>query len=581
MFRKLVSSIVVFALATIGLTQAGPAQAWPDYSSDVNVSEALENRWDPFPIGKSVNSEMVYVYNGYKDSDQSRFLKTFTVSSTGTIHGPFLIESNTNNKNYWIADEASSWIDSNGVINLIYGASVRGESSSQSTLNHITSRDGQVWSTPTVLETTSEPAGSACLENQMMSSCGVGQYSVATNSLGAVGLAYVIVSPDKTNKVHYRTKPFGKSWSAGTVLNTSDKNLFGLIIKPTTKGWLAAWTSIGQDNLRSLMSSFSTGDKGSSFTAPQLRATGSCLYSERIHQTALNKFAVIYVSGGCTEGDPTKLSNQVFDASTSRFASAQVLYTFEGGNGRVHQTKFVGGQSAIGFSDYALRNQNYEETAKYILFRNGVGSLQNVNVDSSQGEFGNQNVVGMHLDVLGHLSVVWQSSRGLAPSLTVSSFFRGNRSDTDVTFPGMSFSTSGNQASFSPDGDVYLLNSMYGSTTIKTRVRIRSDAPDLMSDVKILGTAKANATISAKLPLVTPNLIGQRWNFSYQWYSCQYRVTEVLSIATENCSAISGATASSYKAKSADKGKFLQVKLSVKSDNATQVQFSASTLAVK
>jgi hypothetical protein len=88
-------------------------------------------------------------------------------------------------------------------------------------------------------------------------------------------------------------------------------------------------------------------------------------------------------------------------------------------------------------------------------------------------------------------------------------------------------------------------------------------------------------SVTVKLPKITASVSGQKWLNSYQWYSCTLRVTEVVAIPPDGCSLISGAVSSKYKAKSSDKGKFLQVRLSVRSDNATQVQFSASTSVVK
>lgn len=579
--RKLFTALTAIIALALGVIQAGPAQAWPDSTSDVTTWVGEDYRWDLYPIGKSVTSEMVYLYTGSQQSDNSYFIKTLTVSPSGEVRGPFTVASNLQNKFYRTDSEQYAWIDSKGTFNLIYSTGTFNQDANQTTLNYVTSVDGQFWSTPTVLETTAAAAGSVCLA-QMFTTCGIRHYSVATNSLGVAALSYVVVLPDNTSKIFYRNKPVGKPWSAGTALNTNNNILRAPKISAAGKGWLVSWTfSDGPDELGRLMSSFSTGDKGSSFTAPQLRAEGFCLDPQFFHQTAVNKFALIYEVGCDVNTDPLTLRSQTFDATTSRFGTAQVLYAFQGWANPVLQTQFVGGQSAIGFSDYVNRDFSFVETAKYIIFRNGVGTIQNVNVDASQGISGNQNVVGIHLDVLGHLSVVWQSSRSIDQSLTVSSFYRGNRSDADVTFPGMVISNGGNLATFSPDGDVYLTNYLYNDRTIKARVRIRSDAPDLMSEVKILGAAKSNATLAVKLPLVTPNSIGQRWNFTYKWYSCQYRVTEVLSISTQNCSAISGATAATYKVKPADKGKFLQVRLNVTSDNTSQLQYSASTVAAK
>ena len=180
------------------------------------------------------------------------------------------------------------------------------------------------------------------------------------------------------------------------------------------------------------------------------------------------------------------------------------------------------------------------------------------------------------MDDLGHLSIVWVNNNPntLEASVFLSQYYRGNRSDVLLAQDSGIYNVG-----FSPDGDVYA--SFFWNTTIGGVVRIRSDAPTLTTDVKVVGTPKVGKTLATKLPSIDPDSLLQRWLFSYQWYSCQYQVTEATNIETNNCAAISGATAATYKAKSTDKGKFLQVKLSVKSDNTTQVQYSASTLVVK
>ena len=575
MLRKLVSAVVVFALATVGLSQASPASAWPDYTTDLSTITNTDAHWWNTTLGKSINSDMVYAYVGQDQQTQTTsFLKSFTVSSTGVIRGPFTVATNSDSKQYSFSSDRNSWLDSNGVFNMLYIESSYGPGASLSSLNHVTSLDGQTWTAPVVLESSNLPVGSAC-QSEQFSNCGLREFTIATNAAGTAALIYIVGLADGSTKIVYRNKPVGKAWSSSSIINSSPKNLRWPNLTSVGAGWAAAWVYSTTGDSNTLMSSFSTNDKGSSWTAPQLRSTADCLSPQSFLQTAATKFALLY-QAGCSSPGAT-LSSQTFNSSTSRFGTEQLLYTYQGYTWDVPKTNFVAGQSALAISDWSNTN-NRAGSAKYILFKNGIGVLQNVNESASQGSTGQQHVSAISLDVLGHLTVVWESSRVETPTLTISSFYRGNRSDVDISLPEMQLG-GGIFPGFSADGDVYVIR--YWSASIDARVRIRSDAPDLLSDVKVLGTPKSNAILSSKLPLVSPNSIGQRWNFSYQWYSCQYRVTEVLNIATENCAAISGANSATYKVKPTDKGKFLQVRLNVKSDNATQTQYSASTLAVK
>ena len=572
MIRKLVSTATVLLISIVGLSLANPAQAWPDYTTDVSSVSNEDSVWSVTTLGKSLNSDMVFFYQG-TDGNQSsnRFLKTMTVSSNGNLQGPFTVATDNTGAYFMLPDGRSSWIDANGTFNLVYG--IYKNNGLNTSLNWTTSLDGKTWSAPQVVESLVTPEGSACAAEPHYN-CGIRDFALAVNAAGTAALEYVVGQNDGSNKVIFRSKNFGKPWSAPTVTNSTTSNVGLLRLVSTGKGWLTSYIYENGSNLRSLYSAFSKDDKGSSWTAPQLRVTGECIWPQRLVQIAPQKFAMPFTEG-CDRPNKS-LKSQNFDATNSRFGNTQVIHSTTGDITWVNATDYVAGQSAIGFTDY-INLDGVPGSAKYVVYKNGVASaVQSVNESASEGSIGVQFISSMSMDLLGHLTIVWGSNRTLSNRTYVSSFYRGNRSDTEISFQnGNMYTYSG----FSNDGDVYLIQMQNNS--MAARVRIRSDAPDLNSSVKILGNAKGNAALTAKLPLVTPNAIGQRWNFTQQWYSCQYQVTEVLAIATENCTPISGATAISYKVKPADKGKFLQVRVNVKSDNAMQVQYSTSTLAVK
>lgn len=572
MLRKLISAASVLAVSIIGLSQANPAQAWPDYTTDVSTVSNTDSAWGVTTLGKTLNSDMVYLYQG-NDGDQlsNRFLKTMTVGSNGNLQGPFTVAADNTGAYFLLPDGRSSWIDANGTFNLVYG--IFKDNGLKTVLNWTTSSDGRAWSAPQVIETLSIPEASACAADPY-NNCGIRDFALAVNAAGTVALEYVVGQSDASNKIIFRTKTFGKPWSAPTVTNSTTSSVVFLHLVSTGKGWLTSYLYANDSSSRSLYSAFSKDDKGSSWTAPQLRVTGECVWPQRFVQIAPQKFSMLFTEG-CDR--PNKaLKSQSFDATNSRFGNTQVIHATSGDITWINATDYVSGQSAIGFTDY-INFDGVPASAKYVVYKNGVASaVQSVNESASEGSVGVQAISSMSMDLLGHLTIVWGSNRTLSDRTHVSSFYRGNRSDTEINFQnGNMYAYSG----FSNDGDVYLIQMKNNS--VDARVRIRSDAPDLNSSVKISGNAKRNAALTAKLPLVTPNAIGQRWNFTQQWYSCQYQVTEVLAIATENCTQIAGATAITYKVKPADKGKFLQVRVNVKSDNAMQVQYSASTLAVK
>jgi hypothetical protein len=384
---------------------------------------------------------------------------------------------------------------------------------------------------------------------------------------------YGFTSSTGVTEIHSTTKAPGKRWLATTKIFSSANVLNELKVVSTGKGLLATWYEYSL--VPRLVSSFSTSLSPKSWTAPQQRAQGNDLRVWKLMQIGATKFATIY-----SQSNEDKLKMQVFDTATSRFGSTQEITTVddEAFISEIFYTKYVAGQSALVFVESPRLEQTRTTAAKYVLFRNGVASTHYLNPELDVTPGSMQSPQSATMDKSGHLTITWiRMTEDFVSRMYVSQVYRGNRSDAEVT---MEDQTAGMyQVGYSQDGDIYISN--FWSSTISAKVRIRSDAPSLDSNVGISGSPKVSKSVTVKLPKITASVSGQKWLNSYQWYSCTLRVTEVVAIPTDGCSLISGAVSSKYKAKSSDKGKFLQVRLSVRSDNATQVQFSASTSVVK
>lgn len=95
----------------------------------------------------------------------------------------------------------------------------------------------------------------------------------------------------------------------------------------------------------------------------------------------------------------------------------------------------------------------------------------------------------------------------------------------------------------------------------------------------LTGTAKVNRTISAKKGawsgIPTPAI-------TYQWYACSKAVTSARTTIPSSCKKISGATKSTLKLKKAQKGKYLAVRVTGKSDGTSSTMWlTKSTKKVK
>lgn len=568
MFRKLVSSFAVLALLITGFSSASPAQAWPDYTATpTSIAVSLSNP-GVIPIGKTINSDAVFVFSENPNDAATRYIKSYTVSPSGDIQGPFTIVSNTQEANYRL-EANDAWIDASGKFNLVYWTWRSTNAGLESVLSYVNSADGISWSAPQILESF---IGSSAECQQ--SWCGIRSAQVAVSPTGTVALTYVETETPSVTKLYLVTKKLGKPWGVRAALNTSAYIHDSVHLKPLGKGWLATWSFWGSES--SMYSAYSSGDALQTWTTPQLRETGGCVVPMKLMQISPTKYGLIYVTG-CQDGSQTETYKyQAFDMTSKRFGSAVTLDTVPNrGISITYETQYLAGQSAFGYSLYNYESQD-SGAAKYVLFRNGVPSVQFVN-ESAVTVGGFQAISGLSMDPLGHLSVIWTNFSGSTMTMTLSQIFRGNRSDTNLALGQLS--TQEKPVVFSPDGDVYVSHAT--ETRINAIVRIRSDFPDIEGAVAITGKAKSNATLKAKLPAINPTQLFQSWSSSYQWISCQYQVPEASTLAPISCTDVANAKAATYKVKAGDKGRYLVLKLTVKSDNASQVLYTASTSVVK
>lgn len=573
MLRKLITSISVFVIVLLGFSSVSPASASTDYTTAPSSTANSDVRSVRGALGKTLTGEMVYAYAGGQDGG-NYYVRSYRVNSTGAVSEPTTIISENTGRIFTFDSKTMSWVDPAGTIYLAFTMS-RASNFSIDTAIYITStQDGITWATPTILGSYNSLTGSACFQSN--DACGVRYAALAHTATGELAIAYTVLKPDNSSEVRFSVKPAGKSWGTPYVINSSATNSTDVNLVSIGKGYLATWKYVA-NNFSHLVSSYSTGVSARTWTAPQERATSQCLSIWNIQQTAPTKFAVVYADGCETNNGNHVVYSQTFDTKDNRFGSQQQLTSFVGFVFERAHTELVAGQSAIGFSNYI--GDTTSGAVKYILFKNGLATVQFVNQNLAEIDNDLQIFQGISLDLLGHLTIIWVNSHpSLFPTtMYLSMIYRGNRADADVSLPNQQI---GNyDVGFSMDNDVYITT--WWSSTISSRVRIRSDAPTLLTDVAVTGTAKVKSAVAVRLPKIEANSLGQRWSMSYQWYSCQFRVAEVSSSASNNCSPIAGATKSTYKVSSADKGQYLQVRLNITSDNAVQTQFSTSTAAVK
>lgn len=572
--RKLLSilSTITIALGFIATTTSAQAT---DYSITTNAVATSDNPSGILPVGKTVAGDAIFLINKWvDDSQQMGYLKSVSVDSSGNVKPSNVIMPNTAGAMALPYSQNPTFIDQTGTIHLVFvKLDVTTPDFPIYKLFYTSSADGENWTPPVAIGGPNATVSPHCSPG-----CGAGlDYTIAGNNSGTLNVVYGTYYNDNgtlSNKVYSLTKALNKPWSTPTLIGSSAANGFNrLDIISTGKGWLAYWVNYEGD--QKLYSTYATSDKGTSWTAPQARSDAQdCVSTPILGQTGSTKFTIAF-NVSCVE-NTTNLISTTFESTTGRFGSRSTVKASTAGPLVESKfTKYVAGQSALVYNISNWQDHS-NDIAQYIVYKNGRTSAAQ-DIDYAPGQnFRGYVLNSVHMRQNHELSIVFETRTTGASTVQLGQYLRGNKN----LYPfALTDQGAWPNVLFSPDSDVYQLHYEIGQ--YKTMIRYRSEPPVIDGFVSVKGSAKSNATVSAKLPDISAESSEQKWVNRFQWYSCLFQVTESATEANQSCTAIPGATAPNYKAKAADKGKYLQVRLTVKSDNASQVQFSASTAVVK
>lgn len=562
MLRKLVSAIVIFTLATFGLSQASPAAAAGTFSPTVALPYD-SGQGASIPLGD--NAEL-RVWQGYDDN--GRYLKTGILSSDGTWSVQEDLASGStsssfilNGKNSWILDKegtiAVSWIQSTGNNSVTTSASYIAYT-----------ENGIDWSAPVQVFAPRTSTGNS-MDCMMGYGCG---YSSLQLSIDSKGIMAAIA--------HYRdsgswslvvsTARDGINWSAPTQLETGyGYGGYTLSLAPLDAGgFIAVWPTSGQ--APSLKFSTMSPKTFNFWQRPKVLGSAQNLNgAPLLMQTDLTHLSLFYMTGN----PAPVLNQQVYDLTSKTWGAPTAILTapWDLIDSSLQIAMGKNWQGAIGVG--LVRNGAQEAHAYMVELNNSVPSEAKL-VKSVAQQAMTIDAIRVNFD-----DSITMMMSGANRTANIMNFKAGVQiSDQDVpNTPALQ--VYGFSVSVSPGGNFFISGNVnLGTSSIYEGIVYRAaSAPIPVGTLKLTGLAKTGQTVTSKIPTFTG--VSNIGTTRIQWYSCTTKVATVQTTIPVTCAVIAKATALKFKVTTKQKNKFLGV--AVSNTNAVGTATLFSTLATK
>jgi hypothetical protein len=131
----------------------------------------------------------------------------------------------------------------------------------------------------------------------------------------------------------------------------------------------------------------------------------------------------------------------------------------------------------------------------------------------------------------------------------------------------------------SPSGNMFMQIKSWQANTAKTIAYLGAEAPVPAGLMKMSGTAKVAATLSARVPTFASRTgVGTT---SIQWYSCRTKVATLQTTVPAGCVAIAKAKATKFKVTTKQKNKYVAVAVTNTNAVGTTTLFSPTTAKTK
>ena len=565
MIRKLISAIAIFALATIGLSQASPASAAGTFSP------AVASSMDPNTLIVVPGTDQFAIMFYTTNESNVGYLKSAHLNLDGSVTDVTVIASGANSSFWLTQDSVVGDLNSNGILatwvrnTYTQGFGMNPGSTEHGVYSAFTD-DGVEWSVPVqAFDSFSYSNNDDICGFVNMGFCGYGNLKIAQDSNGVLVMA--ITRHYGTSVItKIKTSIDGTNWGTESDLSTVANNVYLQELTALVEGGFIAFFSGTVNGTSSVYYSRSLSVRPGFWTAPKV-VVGGNVDSLTFTPTGTGKYSLLYFGN---TNDTTNLYRKVFDTKTKTWSSQETLNTAP--TWLATGTDLVASRGNRVSYIYGVSIAAAQQTKIFLVdIIDGVAkpAVQVADVGDQQ-----PNVFGLRVNGDGTVSFAY-SGQWQSPQL-VSVSPLGVPTVTPIP---VDMAAGNSIGTVSPSGNMFLEIKHWQTNTAKTIAYQGAEAPVPTGLMKMNGKAKVAATLSATVPTFSSRSgIGTT---SIQWYSCRTKVATVQTTVPAGCVAIAKAKATKFKVTTKQKSKYLAVAVTNTNAVGTTTLFSPSTAKTK
>lgn len=558
MLRKLVSTLTIFALALVGLSQASPTSAASFGPTVVGSSGNLS-----FNIPLDEEKAMVIWRDG---SSSPNTLKSSILHADGTVTDEATIYSPPANF-YFSISTSSAWAKMrDGSIVLTW--TIKNSSTGRSEVMVGFSDNAIEWSLPQTVSSGNFDTNSIdCFVR-----CGFLDSHIASDGLGRIAVQFVTSSgyEDASSLVQYFSTD-GVSWSPPSYPSVNFDYIHSAdIVGLPLGGFVASWAAFNDSNHNRFANR--TVGKTSAWTVPQLLSTTYQVDgAETIFLvTAPDEITFLFATSP-NDTDRYAIVARRLSLKTMIWAPEQtILVTGTAGwlNGSIRADVAPDGTVAVGVAS-ALNG----EPVSYLHFNTFKGTVIGTKTVPVTFDEQGSALTAVFANPNGSYSLIYHSGNGPSKLLTLSA----NQQAETTTLEFGAGQTWESSAVRSTHGNIFMASNM--QVVVKALSIVRASKPTLGAQPSVNGTRAVGKKLTSTLAsFLSFNGVGLN---TYQWYACSAAVPANTTSLPSRCAPIAKATKNSFTVTAKQKGKFITLAISNTNAVGTNTVFTPAAAKVK
>lgn len=561
MLRKLVSAILIFTLATFGLSQASPAQAAGTFSPVVSLPQIGGYSTTSIPLGDT--SQLKIWQNR---DDNGTYLKTGILKSDGTWSNHENLVSAPTSAIISEMGQGSWVVNSEGTIAVTWTQTFYKRENNQDVFTSYSyiayTEDGIEWSAPIEVFAPREVYDSNYRCDFFME-CGYSKVQLAVDSKGTL-TAFTKFFDGFRRSLLVSTSMEGIIWSAPSELeSTTSGYIDSVVVTPLPAGgFMAVWVSLNQT--RTLKYSTMSEKKYSFWQRPKvLGSAQNGNPATVLIQTDLTHLSLFYMTGN----PAPMLHQQLYDLTSKTWGVPTSILTAPW-DLLDSSLQIAMGKNWHGAIGVGLARNGVQEARSYILELNNSVPSEAKLVKTASEQAMTIAAIRVNFD-----DSITMMMHGLNRRANIMNFKAGVQiSDEDVPTTGAT-QLYGFGVTVSPSGNIFIstVHNTGTSDVYEGLVYRQASAPIAVGDMKLSGVAKIGSSVIAKIPTFTG--VSNIGTTSIKWYSCSTKSLVVQLTIPLTCLEIAKATAVKFKVTSKQKNKYLGVAVSNTNSVGTTTMF--------